>query len=135
MTSDGTPDSLLLPPAVRSFLDAVNARDAEAAGASFTDDARYHWAVPGTPAHGRQAIVATLSRLLGTTSKVRWDVVAAARDDNRVWLERVDNFWFGDRLAHIECNGIFELAPDGLIAEVRDYCDMSVWRERSSPAP
>lgn len=71
--------------------------------------------------------------LFQKAEKVRWDVVSATAADDRVWLERVDRFWFDGREVTIECAGVFELA-DGRIREVRDYVDMQTWRDRRGTA-
>jgi limonene-1,2-epoxide hydrolase len=51
------------------------------------------------------------------------------------WVERIDRFWFNanpDAEVGIECMGVFDLAPDGRIAAIRDYVDMTAWRSRKA---
>ncbi|MFC9554825.1 nuclear transport factor 2 family protein [Rhodococcus sp. NPDC056960] len=125
---------MTLPGAVQAFLDAVHQRDATAAAECFTPDGEYHFAVPQEPARGRAAIADTFAKILGASDKVQWDIVTVTVDGRRVWLERVDRFWFSGREVPIECIGVVELDVDGSIAVVRDYCDMSVWRARREAA-
>lgn len=123
-----------LPDVMVRFLAGVEARDVEAVVRCFCSDATYWFAVPAVVAHGSDAIAAGFARVLVPTSRVRWDIVAQAVDGDRVWLERVDRFWFGEAECPIECTGVFEL-DGGLIREVRDYCDLAVWRERRAALP
>ncbi|RZL85031.1 MAG: nuclear transport factor 2 family protein [Rhodococcus sp. (in: high G+C Gram-positive bacteria)] len=125
---------MTLPGAVQAFLDAVHNRDATAVAECFTPDGEYHFAVPQEPARGREAIAGTFAKILGASDKVEWDIVTATVDGHRVWLERVDRFWFSGREVPIECVGVVELDADGSITVVRDYCDMAVWRARREAA-
>jgi limonene-1,2-epoxide hydrolase len=122
-----------LPAPVRSFLDAINARNAGALGALMTDDMTYHLIVPHPPVVGRDAVVEVMGRVLTEADQVRWDVVGWASAGDLVYVERVDRFWYGDREAAIECLGVFRVV-DGLIAEIRDYADMDTWKERKALA-
>lgn len=122
-----------LPTAVAAFLDAVNARDAERLGQHLTDDMTYHLIVTHPPIRGREAVVLALRRVLSEADRVRWDVVSFAANDDLVFVERVDRFWYAGHEAAIECLGVFTLR-DGKIAEVRDYADMETWRSRKAAA-
>lgn len=122
-----------LPAAITGFFDAVNRRDAEEAGEFLTEDITYHLIVPYPPVTGRDAVVAALGRSINEADQVRWDVVSWAATGDRVFVERVDRFWFGEREAAIECTGVFEMR-DGLIREVRDYADMGTWKTRKAAA-
>lgn len=115
---------------VTRFLDAVEGRDLEGVVACFANDATWQ-NVPHPAAVGRGAIEAMLAPILARSDDVRWDVVSAAYDDRRAWLERVDRFWI-DGVEHaVRCNGVFEVDPDaGVITEVRDYVDLGEWRAR-----
>jgi ketosteroid isomerase-like protein len=116
--------------AVRRFLAAVESGDPDAVAGCFTDDARYA-NVPHPPAVGPAAIRALFARVLDRCERVRWDVVSAASDGDRAWLERVDRFWIDGREYAIECNGVYTVDPArGQLAEVRDYVDLATWRER-----
>jgi limonene-1,2-epoxide hydrolase len=122
-----------LPTHVAALLHAVAARDADAVGACFTPEAIYHFSMPSDPVCGQSKIAAVFATILGECTRVEWEIVASTVEPQRVWLERVDRFWFSDApgtAVPIECVGIVDLAADGRIAAVRDYCDMSVWRER-----
>ncbi|QSE92037.1 nuclear transport factor 2 family protein [Rhodococcus pseudokoreensis] len=121
---------MTMPAAVESFLAAVHARDAAAVAACFTPDGVYHFAVPQEPARGREAIAGTFAKILEASDRVQWDIVTSTFDGDRIWLERVDRFWFSGREVAIECVGVVELDGSGLIAAVRDYCDMATWRAR-----
>lgn len=122
-----------LPHCVRAFFDAVNDRDADRAGESFTDYATYHLLMPHPPAEGRRAIVEALGRSLAEATKVQWDIVSWGRRDDVVFVERVDRFFYGDNEAAIECLGAFTLHDDK-IRSVRDYADLSTWRQRKAVA-
>jgi limonene-1,2-epoxide hydrolase len=125
---------MTLPVAVQNFLDAVHKRDAAAVAECFTSDGEYYFAVPQEPARGRAAIAAVFAKILGASDKVQWDIVTSSVDGHRVWLERVDRFWFSGREVPIECVGVVELDIQGSITVVRDYCDMAVWRARREAA-
>lgn len=120
-----------LPEVIQEFLSAIEARDAVAVGVCFAEDASYHLLVPKPPVTGRAAISAVFEKLLGETTAVRWDVVTHAVVGDRVFLERVDRFWYRGKEASIDCLGVFELS-DGLIAAVRDYADFDTWRQRKA---
>lgn len=118
-----------LPPVILTFLSGLEARDADAVGACFAEDASYHLLVPKPAVTGRAAISAVFETLLSETTAVRWDLVSHAVAGDRVYLERVDRFWYEGKEASIECLGVFELS-EGLIDAVRDYADHGTWRER-----
>jgi len=115
---------------VRRFLDAVESRDCDAVAACFTHDARYA-NVPHPPAVGPAAIRAVFARILPRCDRVQWDVVSSAYEGDTAWLERVDRFWIDGREYAIECNGVYRVDPGSArLAEVRDYVDLGVWRQR-----
>lgn len=132
-----------LPDSVEQLLAAVAARDATAVGNCFTEDGSYHFAMPGDPVRGRDIIIAAFTKILGECARVQWDIVnygvtpaaAGSAAAKLVWTERIDRFWFtanpGAEVG-IECMGVVELAPDGRIAAIRDYVDMTVWRSRKA---
>lgn len=122
-----------LPTAVVDFLTAVDARDAAAVAASFDTDAAYHVAVPHPPVRGRTAIEALFTRIFTEAERVRWEVRSWSGDEYRIFLERVDRFWYGGHEAVAECCGVVELAG-GLIVEIRDYVDLPTWKERKATA-
>lgn len=118
-----------LPEVIGRFLADIAARDAQAVAECFTEDAVYHLLVPTPPVTGRNAIRSVFERVFDETSAVQWDIVSHADAGARVYLERVDRFWYRGQEAAIECLGVFELS-DGLIATVRDYADFDTWRRR-----
>lgn len=120
---------MTLPAPVVSFLAAVAARDADAVAACFADDAVYAYAVPHPPLSGLDTIRAMFADLLGACEQARWDVVTSTVDGERVWLERVDRFWFDGREVAIECAGVVELSGDRIQA-IRDYVDLQTWQAR-----
>ncbi len=122
---------MTLPPPVEAFLTAVAERDVAAVSACFTEDATYAYAVPLPPLQGRTAITVMFQGLVAEFTRIRWDVVGSCLDGNRVWLERVDRFWSGDREVAIECAGLFELNGDR-ITTVRDYVDLQTWQQRKA---
>ncbi|MDO3402741.1 nuclear transport factor 2 family protein [Mycolicibacterium neoaurum] len=122
-----------LPPAISGFLAAMDARDADAAAAFFTEDISYHLLMPHPPVVGRDAVVSALRTSIADADRASWDVVSWAVAGELAFVERVDRFWFGEREAAIECTGVFVLR-DGLIAAVRDYADLGTWRERKAAA-
>ncbi|MEV4105819.1 nuclear transport factor 2 family protein [Nonomuraea sp. NPDC049649] len=115
------------------FLDAVRARDPEAAAACFAEDATYA-NVPHPPAVGRDAVAALLGPILRRSERVRWDLVTASYTDDRAWLERVDRFWIDGREYSVACNGVAEVDPSReLITAFRDYVDLAPWRAEIGP--
>ncbi|MFN2536930.1 MAG: nuclear transport factor 2 family protein [Mycobacteriales bacterium] len=124
---------MTLPAVASAFLTALQERDVPAVLRCLHDDATYAYAVPLPALRGKDAIGAMLKELLDEAEAVRWDVVAASLDGERLWWERVDRFWFDGREVAIECAGVVEVR-DGLIAELRDYVDLQTWRERKGAA-
>ncbi len=123
------------PDIVRSFLDAVEARDTDAVVAHFAPDATWQ-NVPHPAAQGRDGIHAMLAAILGRSEAVRWDIVSESYAPGRAWLERVDRFWIGGEEYAVQCNGVLEIDEDaGLITELRDYVDLGEWRARLADAP
>lgn len=122
-----------LPDVIDRFLRAINDQDAERAAKCFAEDARYYFAMPHPPARGRDAIRSTLTRVLAEVDHVQWDVVTSTTDGNRVFLERLDRFWFGEAEAAIECVGVVEIEHE-LIEEFRDYAELGAWKQRKAAA-
>ncbi|MEM7287046.1 MAG: limonene-1,2-epoxide hydrolase family protein [Actinomycetota bacterium] len=119
---------------VRSFLDAVEARDVDAVVAHFAPDATWQ-NVPHAPAVGRSGVRTMLAGILGRSERVRWDVVTASYAPGRAWLERVDRFWIDGVEYAVECNGVLEIDEDvGVITQLRDYVDLGEWRARLAEA-
>lgn len=123
----------MLPEIVEEFLAGVEALDAARVARCFTEDGAYHFLVPQPPVRGRAAIEAAFSRVLGETSRIRWDVVTSGVSGNRVYLERIDRFWYGQNEAAMQCLGVCELRG-GLIESVRDYADHETWTRLKNQA-
>ncbi len=115
--------------AVRSFLEAVEARDIDAVLAHFTVDAIWR-NMPHEPAVGHDGIRAMLLPILERSSEVRWDVVTESYAADSAWVERVDRFLIDGTEYAVECNGVFTFDADGRITSLRDYVDLGEWRSR-----
>lgn len=114
--------------AVRAFLTAVETRDIDRVIACFTDDLSYE-NVPHGAVHGPAGLRAMLGPFLARCDRARWDVVSSAVHDDVTFAERIDRFWIDRTEYVIECTGVYRVR-DGLIAQVRDYVDLGVWRQR-----
>lgn len=115
-------------PAVAEFIAAVGRRDIDGVCASLTDDVRYA-NVPHPPVVGKDGVRDLLGPFLERCQQAQWDVISAAVSGDIAFAERVDRFWIDGNEYRIECTGVYRIA-DGRIAEVRDYVDLGVWRER-----
>lgn len=122
-------------PVLDEFFAAVEGRDASAVAACFTAEAYYAPCVPQPERRGRNAIEGMFSKVLGDPDRVVWEVSNSAFSGSLVWLERLDRFWFRGAECAIECVGVFDIDwAQELIRGVRDYCDLSVWKERYAAA-
>lgn len=117
-----------LHPAVAAFVAAVGRRDIDGVCDCLTEDVRYA-NIPHEPVIGKDGVRALLGPFLAHCQAARWDVVSAAVVGDTAFAERVDRFWIDGREYFIECAGVYRIV-DGRIAEVRDYVDLGVWRER-----
>jgi limonene-1,2-epoxide hydrolase len=113
---------------VRHYVAAVESRDASAVAECFTADAVF-CNVPHEPAVGRTAIQAVFEPILARSARVRWDVHHLAVTGSLVFAERTDRFWIDGDEYSVQCTGVFVVDGD-LIAELRDYVDLGVWRRR-----
>lgn len=119
---------------VRGFLSAIATREIGSVLAHFSADASWQ-NVPHPKAVGQEELSAMLGPILQRSSEVRWDIVSASYTEDRAWLERIDRFWIDGVEYAVRCNGVFEFDLDaGVITEVRDYVDLSEWRDRLSMA-
>ena len=118
---------------VGRLLAAIESRDLRRIAASLHPDATWQ-DVPHPLTIGRDAVVAMLAGIVRWSDEVRWDVVSATTTTDIGWYERVDRFWIdGDEHA-VSCNGVFTVdATTGLVREVRDYVDLTEWRQRIEP--
>lgn len=122
------------PAALARFLTAVEARDAEAAGACFADGAPYA-NVPHPPVVGPAGVHDLLAPILARSERVRWEIVTAALDPRRCFLERVDRFVIDGQEYAVACTAVVELDPDAdRITAFRDYVDLGEWRARLAAA-
>ena len=128
MSGLGTEAAPGLHPAVAAFIAAVGRLDIDAACDCLTEDVRYA-NVPHPPVVGRDGVRGLLGPFLERCQAARWDVVSAGVTGDTAFAERVDRFWIDGREYRIECAGVYRIA-DARIAEVRDYVDLGVWRER-----
>lgn len=114
--------------AFHRYIAAVESRDPDAVADCFTPDAVFR-NVPHPPSVGRDAIRASYAPILDRSERVRWDVHTVAAVGNHVLAERTDRFWINGEEYAVHCNGVFVI-ENGLIAEMRDYTDLGVWRAR-----
>ncbi len=117
-----------LHPVVAAFIAAVERRDIDGVCDCLTADLRYA-NVPHAPVVGRDGVRGLLGPFLERCEAARWDVVSAGVAGDTAFAERVDRFWIDGQEYRIECAGVYRIAGDR-IAEVRDYVDLGVWRER-----
>ena len=123
-----------MPAALARFLAAVEARDAEAAGACFAGQATYA-NVPHPPVVGPEGVRGLLAPILDGSEHVRWEIVTAALDERRCFLERVDRFVIGGREYAVACTAVVEIDPEAdRITAFRDYVDLGAWRARLAEA-
>ena len=116
---------------VTAFMQAMERRDLEAAGAFVTDDLVYH-NIPMQPIHGRDAMVAALAPFLAGSLTVEWVVHHQTATGNVVMNERLDRFQLkADKWLEIPVAGVFVLR-DGKIAEWRDYFDLADFQRQAS---
>ncbi len=118
--------------AVECLLDAVASRDLRSVAAALAPDVTWQ-NVPHQPVVGRDAVVAMLGGIITWSDDVRWDVVSASTRGDTAWVERVDRFVIDGTEHAVRCNGVVRVDGDGAIVEVRDYVDLSEWRERITP--
>jgi limonene-1,2-epoxide hydrolase len=93
-----------------------------------TDNVSYE-NVPHGAVHGKAGLRSMLGPFLVRCERVRWDIITAAVGGDLAFVERVDRFWIDADEYSIECCGIYRVR-NGLIASVRDYVDLGLWRER-----
>jgi limonene-1,2-epoxide hydrolase len=110
---------------VRDFMAAFTAAwptgDAAPLGRFFSDDAEYRNG-PLEPVHGREAIVADLTRMMGLGGEVDADIRHLLSDEEVVMTERIDYVSLRGKTAGLRISGVFEVR-DGVITSWRDYFD------------
>ncbi len=105
------------------LLDAIAARDVDAATACDADDAHYHVRSWQKPVVGRAAIRAEFQRQAGHFDSFRYDVVNLLTPGSTVVIERVDHLTMSGKAVDLHWVGVHEIGDDGLIAVTRDYYD------------
>ncbi|MBB33414.1 MAG: limonene-1,2-epoxide hydrolase [Acidimicrobiaceae bacterium] len=115
---------------IETFFKALSSRDLEKILSFF--DHRSTWQnVPHPPANGVEEISEMFRTIVERSSKIQWDIVTAAFDDDRAWIERVDRFWIDEVEYAVRCHGVFDFdTKNSTIVSVRDYVDLGEWRER-----
>ena len=115
---------------VENFFEVLSSRNLEQILLFF--DERSVWQnVPHPPANGVAEISEMFRTIVERSSKIQWDIVTAAFEDDRAWLERVDRFWIDEVEYSVRCHGVFDFdTKSSTIISVRDYVDLGEWRER-----
>ncbi len=110
---------------VRDFCDAWGRGEIDTLVDAFTDDAVYH-NIPMEPCNGKAAIRAFIEGFLGTTATgVEFEIRHQLVSGNVVMNERVDTLKMQTGDVRLPVCGVFELTPQGKIAQWRDYFDMA----------
>lgn len=104
-----------------SFIAAWPTGDAASLDRFFSEDAEY---CNGSlePLHGRSAIVAGLTQMMGLGGEVDAEIHHLLSDGPVVMTERVDYVRLGGRKVALRVAGVFEV-HDGVITSWRDYFD------------
>jgi limonene-1,2-epoxide hydrolase len=107
---------------VSAFIEAMEAKDLDAAMALAADDIEYD-NVPMETAYGAAATRTMLESFVAMSEEIEWIVhhQVAARDI--VMNERTDRFRSGDRWLEIPVAGVWRV-EDGRITLWRDYFDL-----------
>jgi limonene-1,2-epoxide hydrolase len=129
MTDDVRDPVAVTRDAVHRWIRAVESGDVEAVLETLAPGCSYR-NVPEPAAVGREAIRVLFARVLERSDRIVFDVVTEAYEAGRGWVERVDRFWIDGVERALACNGVFDVDLDsGLITEVRDYLDLTGWRQ------
>lgn len=107
---------------VRQFCHAFSRRDIDELLGFFTDDAVYH-NIPLEPAHGKEAIRATLEMFVPGSPEIEFVMLNIASSGSVVLTERLDKMSFGGKPVELPVAGVFEI-EDGQIKAWRDYFDL-----------
>lgn len=108
---------------VMEFINKWDRRDVDGIVATFAEDPFYH-NVPMDPLTSKQSIREFVEPFLSQTTRVEWQVLFIAEDENGIVLtERVDIFEFGDKRVSVPIMGTFEFEGDKL-KRWRDYFDL-----------
>jgi limonene-1,2-epoxide hydrolase len=94
--------------------------DFERIGSFLADDCVFRASETSAPIKGRDTIVASLKKGLGTAKKAEFEVVQSFARGPIVFNERFDRFALGERSINWNGVGVFFI-KDGKIAEWSDY--------------
>lgn len=116
--------------AVHAWVDAFGTRDVDAVLATLDPSCVY--CNVGEPARvGHAAIRPSFTAVMARADRVAFEVVTESYAAGTGWVERVDRFWIDGTEHALPCNGVFRVDVDtGLIVEVRDYLDITGWRQQ-----
>lgn len=115
---------------VRDFCAAWQRRDIDELLGFFTEDAVYH-NMPMEPVRGRAAIRQVFEFFVPPAREIEFEILGIASSGDRVFTERVDRFWMGEKKVELPVAGVFEIRQ-GKIAAWRDYFDMQTWTRQTA---
>jgi hypothetical protein len=102
---------------------AWEARDGEACGANFTDDAAYHWTPFDEPQRGPAEIAAATNQAMSTQRDVEFTYDVLFAEDHRSvvrWRSELTRVRTGAKVT-IDGIGYMELAADGRATVFREW--------------
>ena len=114
---------------VLDLMSALSTRDAQGLRSFFSEDAAYQ-NMPLPPAHGIEAVVATLELLLSVMVIEEVETLHVASRDGVVFTERIDRLTARPtgRTFDLPVTGVCRVR-DGLITQWRDYFDLRDFEE------
>ena len=115
---------------VTAFIEAIEAKDLDAAMALAADDIEYD-NVPMDTAHGAAATRALLESFVAMSEEIAWEVHHQVTAGDVVMNERTDRFRSGDRWLEIPVAGVWRV-EDGRITLWRDYFDLQGMMQQMS---
>ena len=107
---------------VTAFIEAIEAKDLDAAMALAADDIEYD-NVPMDTAHGAEATRTLLESFVAMSDEIAWEIHHQVATGDVVMNERTDRFRSGERWLEIPVAGVWEV-HDGRITLWRDYFDL-----------
>ena len=113
---------------VTAFINAIEAKDLDAALALVAEDCEYD-NVPMGKVYGIDEMRLRLERVVDRSDLVEWVIFRQAAAGSVVFNERLDRFKIGDKLIEIPLAGVFEVT-DGKITLWRDYFDLATYRDQ-----
>ena len=108
---------------VTAFIEAIEAKDVEAAAAFAAPDISYE-NMPMDPIAGIDAMSQVLTGFLAAATEVDWQILEQVEHGDTVLNERLDRFKIGDGWLELPIAGVFKVT-DGKITLWRDYFDMA----------